>query len=111
MRDDERKMVRDAFGRAAGDEPSIDRLLDAVPRLQAEARARRSEAPDVEARRLVPKLALATAAMTILALFLVYSGGIPARSKTTLDSLILSGATGGESDTLLEAVLSTERTP
>jgi hypothetical protein len=59
--------------------------------------------------RLVPKLALATAAMTILAAVLsVYSARSASRPATTLDSIILSGVEDGEGDSLLDALVSTE---
>lgn len=111
MSDDTSDLIKKAFERAGGtDDPSIDRLLDAVPALQAKARARRAvAAPDTASARLVPKLALATAAITILAVLSIYSGGgVQERRATTLDSLILSGASSGEGDTLLDAVLSTD---
>lgn len=110
MSEDERKLVRDAFERAAGDDPSINRLLDVVPSLQAKARARRISAPVGASSRLVPRLALATAVLAILALFSIYSDRAAARSSARgLDALILSGVRTGENDALLDAVLSTER--
>ena len=106
MSEDERRMVRDTFERAAQGDSSIERLLQAVPALQA--RARRE--PADERSKLIPRLAIATAAMTILALLSAYTARSAARDPaTTLDSLILSGVENGEHDALLDAVLATER--
>jgi hypothetical protein len=110
MSEDDRRTVRDAFERAGGKEPSIDGLLDAAPALQAEARARRAAVSPYRGSRVVPKLALATAALAILALLSIYSDRTASRSTARgFDALILSGVRTGENDALLDAVLSTER--
>jgi hypothetical protein len=59
--------------------------------------------------RLVPKLALATAAMTIVAILTVFAApGASRAPETTLDSIILSGVEDGEGDSLLDVLVSTE---
>jgi hypothetical protein len=112
MSEDDRRRVRDAFERAAGGEPAVGRLLDAVPALQERARTRRAAAlPGRRGARLIPTLAAATATLVAVALVLTYSDRTTARNPApTLDSLILSGVGTGEDDALLDAVLSTERT-
>jgi hypothetical protein len=116
-RDDDRALVRDALRAAPGpEEPDVTRLLEAVPALMAEARRRRSAvaAPDLasalaeRARRAIPKLAVATAVVVVLAstASLVYRE-TPGNGTGSFDSLVLSGdeSNGGDAaDILLDAV-------
>jgi hypothetical protein len=111
---DKGRLARETLTRARGfDEPSLDRILLAVPALQAEARLRRAGAALATegngARMLVPKLALATALIAVLAAVALYRDRDASRAPSApLDSLILSGASTDE-DVLLDAVLASGR--
>ena len=113
------ELARDALRRAAGrPEPRVDRLIDAVPRMMAEARRRRAadERRDLVvslvplAGKLIPRLAAATALLLALAvaLFLADTNG-ETTADTGLDRLILTGsANGGMADPLLDAIVERE---
>jgi hypothetical protein len=114
-RDDDRALVRDALQRAAGkDEPDVARLLEAVPDLMAEARRRRAAAVAIaptlsdRARQAIPRLAVATAVVVVLATTVTFlDRDATAADSTSFDSLVLTGPENGATDTgdiLLDAV-------
>jgi len=114
-RDDDRALVRDALQRAAGeDEPGVARLLEAVPDLMAAARLRRAAAAAIaptlsdRARQAIPRLAVATAVVVVLATTVSFlDRDAAATDSTSFDSLVLTGPENGTTDTtdiLLDAV-------
>jgi hypothetical protein len=114
----DREAVRYAFRRAAnGLEPDVSRLTDAVPAMMAEARRRRMRAEQVDsisavvplARRVIPRLAAAAAALVLVAtVFGVRDASETGNGTASLDSLILTSEIGeGASDVLLEALTDT----
>ena len=113
------KLARDALRRAAErPEPNVERLVEAVPGLIAEARRRRhvEERRDLVvslvplAGKLIPRLALATAVVLALALALFLTEGDGETDPDmALDRLILTGsANGGMDDPLLDAIVQEE---
>ena len=115
-----REQVRTALSKASGATPlEVRHLVDAVPALMAEASRRAAERPDLAstlaARSLwaVPRLAVATAVAVVLASIALFIGnGAATPGATTLDNVILDGASGpnGETgDVLLDAVLEAGR--
>jgi hypothetical protein len=116
-RDDDRALVRDALRRAAGeDEPDVTRLVEAVPDLMAEARRRRNAVaapaplPSLadRARQAIPKLAVATAVVVVLATTVSFvERDAAGTGSTSFDSLVLTGPENNGSDSadiLLDAV-------
>jgi hypothetical protein len=118
-RSDDRTLAREALQRAVeSPEPDVDRLIDAVPGMLAEARRRRrlGERRDLVtavaplAWKAIPRLAAATALLLAIAaaLFVTDSNG-ETTSDIGLDQLILTGSTDGEvADPLLEAIVEGE---
>ncbi len=116
-REELRAIVRDALRTAPGpDEPDVTRLVEAVPSLVAEARRRKraSKSPGLmftlaaSSRRLIPKLAVLTAAVLVLAsAALVVRRETKSGESTTVESVIVGGTragTGDPADVLLDAM-------
>jgi len=115
-----RPWVREALERAGGDtRPDVSRLVGAVPDLIAEARrrvAQPEEFPALLAARAwwaVPRLAVATVVAVVLASIMLFvERGSAATRATSLESVILGGASAsgdGTGDVLLDAVLTAEK--
>jgi hypothetical protein len=115
---DERTISKRALERVVGEwEPSIDRLVDAVPDIMAradqikEARSDRIVASIPLVRWAIPRLAMATAVLVLLAASLLI--GQPARQNRaadaagTLEALML-GQNGREfsADLILDSIVS-----
>jgi hypothetical protein len=99
--------------------PDVSRLVDAVPGLMVEARRRAqapSDLPSLLAARswwAVPRLAVATGVVVVLASIALFVGrGTTTTAATEFDSVILDDSTGtneGTGDVLLDAVLDAGR--
>ena len=115
-REDRRGIVRRTFsGADVGAEPNIERLVEAVPDLVAEAQRIRASAPDgifaalvPLARTAIPTFATVTGALLLVSLGLFVFGETAAPEATIsndLNRLILTGSLSeGGDDVLLEAL-------
>ena len=115
--DDDRALVRDALRAAGGDtEPDVGGLIDAVPAMLREARRRRSVRPDplidaaAMARRWLPRLAVVTAALLLVAVLFGNANGTPVNGTQSVDRFILTGELdAASSDPVLRAFLTDEQ--
>lgn len=114
---DERTIAKRALERVVGErEPSLDRLVDAVPDIMArvartrEARQDRIVASIPLVRWVVPRLAMATAVLVLLAASLLLGQSArqnqPADAAGTLEAMML-GQDGREfsTDLLLDSIV------
>ena len=116
--DDDRELVRRALRASGGDtEPEVAGLIDAVPAMLREARRRRTVRPDpllaagAMAQRWLPRLAVATAALLLVAVLLgdASANGTPANGTQSVDRFLLTGdPDAAASDPMLRAFLADE---
>ena len=121
-REDDRTLVREALEQSTEDaEPSLDGLLDAVPRMLREVELRRALAASRDAlsasiplaRAAIPRLAAAAALLVAVSAALVFTGdGAQSTAATTsgVDDFIFAG-NGVTEELLIESILEPEETP
>ena len=121
-REDDRTLVREALERSTeGAEPSLDGLLDAVPRMLREADLRRKRAASRDAlsasiplaRAAIPRLAAAAALLVAVSAALVFTGNgaqSTAATASGVDDLIFAG-NGVTEELFVESILELEETP
>jgi hypothetical protein len=118
-REDDRELARQALRRAAeGSEPAMERLLDAVPEMLAEAERRRRSLERIDpvsaivplAWKAIPRLAAAAALLAIVsAALFITDWGRTEDIGQDFDALIFSGnGDTGEDNLLLKAIVEQE---